>query len=113
MSVELKIKAKSLADEARVIRAEEKKAKAKRKTETVNSLHHHRLQVVRPAARATHIARGYLAGTPYRLIEGNAKSEPPLFAAAQMLAKYGPFKDRAEAQKALTLWVEAKAAKAA
>lgn len=76
MSIELKIKVKHLAEESRIIRKETNKAKAEGATATVNNLHNHRTQVVRPAARNTLIAYGYIRGTPYSAMEANAKTSP-------------------------------------
>ncbi len=106
MSIELKIKAISLADEARTIRIEEKRAKAKRQTSTLNSLHEHRINVVRPAARATHLARAFLAGMPYRAVERTTRTSAPAYATSQMLVKYGKFESRKEAQEAFEAWTE-------
>lgn len=83
MTYELKIKSKHLAEEARIIRFEEKKNKklAKKAREhqnhersetllrTARSLHNHRVWDVRKEARATNLARAYLAGVPYASVE--------------------------------------------
>ncbi len=58
MSIELKIKIKSLAAEARIIRKEEGKLHGMRKW----GLQHHRTTVVRDAARRTLVAYQYLRG---------------------------------------------------
>lgn len=92
MSIELKIKAVSLADEARTIRREEKAAKARRDTQTVNKLHMHRVGIVREEARATHLARAYLAGRAYREIEATTRCPLPAFIikkVVKMLERYG------------------------
>jgi hypothetical protein len=83
MSVELKIKAKHLALEPAIIRKEEQKilnsirkgkcndtAEAYRKYE---SLHNHRKWNVRNEARATELARAYIAGKPYNSVERKRK----------------------------------------
>jgi hypothetical protein len=85
MSIELKIKSKHLALEPAIIRTEEKKilrrirsgrcndtAEAFRKYE---SLHIHRKWNVRNEARATELARAYIAGKPYALVEQKRKPE--------------------------------------
>ena len=69
MCVELKVKLKSLAEESRIIRNDERRLKAKRNFQKLNELHDHRVHVVRPVARATHIAYGLLRGLGYRQIE--------------------------------------------
>lgn len=68
-SVELKIKRLSLGLEARLIRQEEKRMKAKRRLSDLNRLHFHRKGVVRPAARSAHLAHAYLRGRPYATVE--------------------------------------------
>ncbi len=87
MCIELKIKAKHLSLEPGIIRTEERKLKAqikylKRKGEETTllsrkfeSLHLHRCNEVRNAARATHLARTYLAGQPYSLAEKKRKED--------------------------------------
>jgi hypothetical protein len=63
----LKVKVKSLAAEAKIIRFEEHKTKG----DLRNMLHEHRVGPVRLEARATHIAYGYLRGLNYCQIEPN------------------------------------------
>lgn len=85
MSIELKIKSKHLALEPAIIRHEERKilkrirsgrcndtAEAFRKYE---SLHNHRKWNVRNEARATELARAFLAGKPYYTVENKRKPE--------------------------------------
>jgi hypothetical protein len=90
MSVELKVKVKSLAEEARIIRKEEHKAKRSKRwhaerqqTEQAekyarlrNSLYEHRLDVVRFECRAAELARAFIKGTPYRKVERNTHDGP-------------------------------------
>jgi hypothetical protein len=108
MSVELKIKAKSLDAEAKIIRKEELKLKKQmswarnnqkaeeegtfyRKYRSVQS---HRTWNVRNEARATHLARAFIAGMPYRYIE-NKRIDDRLFDTYivprihSMVVKYG------------------------
>lgn len=87
MTIELKIKAKSLGAESQMIRKEELKLKrsarwndehqqaadavkfrAKRR-----SLYEHRVQDVRFESRATHLARAYISGHAYSDIERNPR----------------------------------------
>lgn len=87
MSIELKIKAKHLALEPKVIRHEEEKLKrqiryekvlAEDKTKLIrnlNNLVEHRKWDVRNEARATHLARAFLAGRPYNTVEIKRKDE--------------------------------------
>jgi len=87
-SIELKIKRKNLADEARDIRKEEKSAKARGDRAQVNSLHSHRIGVVRPAARSAHLAHAHLTGTSYHAVEGRAKTPPNYKEVARLVRKF-------------------------
>lgn len=77
MCVQLKIKQKTLATEAQIIRLERKRLKAQiRKSrnvnkviDTINSLHWHNVDVVRVESRATHLARAFMKKTPYLVAE--------------------------------------------
>jgi len=62
MSIELKIKVKNLADEARTIRTEENKVHGMAKW----NLQHHRKTVVRNAARRTQLAYQIVRGRDWR-----------------------------------------------
>lgn len=73
MSIELKVKSKHLAAEAKIIRFEEKKQKAKNKA-AFWSLRQHRRWDVRNENRATFLARAFLAGKPYRIVERKVNS---------------------------------------
>lgn len=107
MSIELKIKAKTLAEEARIIRLEKKKLKARarkaakhnytkhanRQWNQLNLLHVHDINTVRLEARATHLARAYIKDTPYLKVEQSCKQ--PTYRntyvipkAARMIQKY-------------------------
>lgn len=69
--VYLKVKIKSLAEEARIIRKEESRA---RTPELKQSLKHHRKWDVRNEARATLVAYGYLRGKKLCEIEPKMKN---------------------------------------
>lgn len=69
MSIELKIKSKHLAEEARIIRFEERRLKAQRRTELLNKIRNHRVHEVRNENRATFLARAYLRGQSYCALE--------------------------------------------
>jgi len=77
MSIELKIKIKHLAEEARIIRKEEKKAKERRDYPTLDKLHHHRIFVVRRAARETQLAYAFLRGRDYLTTEKCKRDNRP------------------------------------
>lgn len=87
-TVFLKIKAKSLAAEARIIRAEEKK----RRGDLRSQLAGHRKDVVRREARHTLLALAYLRGRAYRVVERSVRkgNEPNWSEVERMIKKYGP-----------------------
>ncbi len=99
-SIELKIRAKALAAEAKIIRHEEQKAKARAthaKSEdrkqaarsTFSTLQSHRRHVVRRAARSTHLARAFLRGLRYRHIEAKCREMPDRAEILKLLTRYG------------------------
>lgn len=118
MSIELKIKDKHLAEEARIIKHEERKllkrsrtlraqehfvsndeplkqkmADRRRKAEAgFNHLRHHRIEVVRKECRATHLARAFLKGLPATSVEAKAHEDPQFVRIMTMVNKYGPGK---------------------
>lgn len=91
-SIHLKIKIVNLADEARTIRAEERKALRRHRKEHDNGdgslrpensncelyagLRNHRVTIVRSAARVNQLAYGFLRGVPYAAVEAYARSSP-------------------------------------
>ena len=109
MSHQLKIKFLSLAAEARVIKAQEKRTLAKMRKRRAkqkpvdnlkfqwNSMRDHRRQWVRPEARATHLARAFIKGVPYAKVEDPEKTTKPLPATriTQLVRSYasGKFPD--------------------
>jgi len=110
MSLKLKIKSKHLAQEAQIIRHEERKLLSSARWENSNSvnnsgsskyhsyrnLREHRLNVVRIEARLTFLARAYIAGRPITDIE-TVKSDEEFWynsvncdvRIAAMVLKYG------------------------
>lgn len=102
----LRIKLKSLAAEARIIRREEKRANEYRDFDLQNSLTLHRKGTVRSEARATLLAYQYLRGIPYAACEKpNPKKHNPIDmdAVKRMVKKYG-----GSTAKSLTDWFEGK-----
>jgi len=83
--IHLKIKLKSLAAEARIIRMEEKKSHGLLR----NSLHLHRVFDVRGEARHTQLAYAYLNGKRYRDIERTCHISPSNDRIRRMVEKYG------------------------
>lgn len=90
----LRIKLKSLAEESRIIRKEEKRTFGPLR----NELHNHRINVVRRAARETHIAYGLIRGLTLEQIEPGMTEEKFCFESNRffnrknieaMLSRYG------------------------
>jgi hypothetical protein len=85
----LGVKAQNLADEARDIRRRELKwarkarmAALKQKSEAAGvlserrlGLYNHRIRIVRPEARATHLARAFMRNLPYEAVERTVTNE--------------------------------------
>jgi len=67
----LKIKIKSLAEESRIIRREEKRAEEA----LINALHYHRVWDVRRESRASLLAYGYLRGQDISQVENKAQRD--------------------------------------
>lgn len=80
----LKVKIKSLAAEAKIIRAEERKGGV-----MVNSLHFHRVCDVRREARHSQLAYAFIRGVPYKVVEPNSKNAPNWSYVAKLVEKFG------------------------
>ena len=96
MCIELKIKAKHLALEPKIIKHEERKLKGQIKytkgTDAnliykLNDLVNHRKWNVRNESRATELARAYLAGKPYSYVEKKRKDTQNLKDLAENMAE--------------------------
>jgi hypothetical protein len=111
MKTHLKIKIKSLAAEARIIRHEELKWKeAPRKGLDPHpmffSLQDHRKKDVRREARAALIAYGFLRGRAYKLVEVSSHVAPDWTRACQIACKFGKG-DPKETSKRFDEWRKA------
>ncbi len=127
MCIELKIKSKHLALEPSIIRKEEDKLKGQikylsRKDDDVSyrtriftqlkldSLTTHRRWNVRNEARATELARAYLKGKPYLMVEKRAKDNDVMFKLyivpriVAMVTKYGKGDQRRIDRKTIIDW---------
>jgi len=82
----LRVKIKSLAEEARIIRREEQRTWG----ELRNELHNHRVGVVRREARHAHLAYGLIRGRGISQIEPGAKRPPDWKRVQALCQKYGP-----------------------
>ena len=94
-TIQLKVKIKTLAAEARIIKQEEQRAKKRRKTELLQSLTEHRKGVVRQEARLSLLAYGFLRGRSLQQIESSQR--PVDWQKVQVMAqRYGNSFNRAE-----------------
>lgn len=90
--VMLKVKLKSLMEEARIIRKEE----ARSTGDLREDLHIHRTMDVRSEARHTHLAYGFIRGVPVQRMEcpelwdDGKHPKPDWTKVRAMLKKYGP-----------------------
>lgn len=84
LRVALKVKIKSLAEEARIIKKEEK-----RNPHLQNYLYRHRIDVVRREARNSLLAYAIIRGKAYNDVETNPQSPPNWLAIEAMVKKYG------------------------
>jgi hypothetical protein len=82
----LRVKVKSLAEEARIIRREESRSFGELRDE----LHRHRAQYLRAIARDTHIAYGFIKGRTLEQMEAKSEKSPNWDAVRKMIKKYGP-----------------------
>jgi hypothetical protein len=72
VKAKFRVKIKSLAEEARIIRTEEKRFGGQSSERGI--LRHHRTTVVRNEQRATLLAYAFMKGVPYGVVErGSAK----------------------------------------
>ena len=92
MSIELKIKLKSLAEEQRIIRKEELKHKGKWSFKAERLIAHRKFHI-RPIIRATHVVYGLIKGKEYHEIEQVSYSQPDWKSIKTMAKKYGSKED--------------------
>jgi hypothetical protein len=88
----LKVKIKSLAEEAKIIRAEEEKIVAGNSIfwiRTRTALRHHRINEVRKEARAALLAYAMIRGVPYHLVERPKSRELDIKAVQRIVDKFG------------------------
>ena len=119
MNVYLKVKIKSLAEEARIIRHEEVKRRAsnfkklhadiqQQADSERSSLHLHRTIDVRVETRAALLAYGFLRGRKYSQVETPPKKptgkEIPLKRVVRLISKYGDIKEK-DAKTKLENWL--------
>lgn len=81
-----RVKIKSLMDEARTIRHEERRCKGPKMERQRNSLYLHRVKDVRSEQRATFLAYAYARGIAYSVLE-QSTSKPVDFKAVKRILK--------------------------
>ena len=90
----LRVKLKSLAEEARIIRVEERRAIKHQNYSLQASLRWHRIDTVRKAARETLLAYQYLRGFAYKQVEKEGSIEPNWKSVLSMIQRYGPYETK-------------------
>lgn len=105
----LKVKIKSLAEEAKIIRREEQRPRKDMDecgySPTRTGLREHRVTVVRQASRNALLAYGFIRGRKYRQIEPKAESQPNWEEVKRQVLKYGPQTgDRKELAERVEKW---------
>lgn len=85
--IPLKVKIKSLAEEAKIIRKEEEKTKD-RSLRSV--LHFHRVSDVRKEARHSQLAYAFIRERSYKDVERTTKNEPSWARIWKIAEKFGP-----------------------
>jgi hypothetical protein len=98
----LKVKIKTLMNEAQIIRKEMTKFMGC--TSTYRKLHLHRVTEVRKEARATLVAYGFLNGLAYSAIEHACYEEPNWSRIRKMIVKYGEVGEPEERLVAFEAW---------
>jgi hypothetical protein len=100
----LKVKIKSLAAEAAIIRKEEQKRPKIGMTGTRFELQQHRRYIVRDEARSAQLAYGFLRGKPYRSMEAKTWVGPDRVRIAEIAIKFG-YLNKKEAVQQITDWL--------
>lgn len=85
----MRVKIKSLAAEAKIIRAAEIKSKMMGDSPTLTGLHLHRVNDVRGEARSAQLAKVLICGRRYVEAEGWSRSTPNWSRIAVIASKYG------------------------
>ena len=103
----LRVKLKSLAAEAKIIRTEELRAKDAKEFFMLHSLREHRIHKVRTTSRATLLAYQFLRGVPYAVCEQLESKYLPLSPILLMIQKYG---ESGYTMQSLKDWIKGKSA---
>lgn len=84
-----RVKIKSLAEEARIIRQEARRYRGEKYRATAECVRSHNMNVVRPEARATQLAYAFARGVDYRVVENRGTKPLPSRRMAAMLRGIG------------------------
>jgi hypothetical protein len=82
----LRVKVKSLAEEARMIRREEQRSHGQIRDE----LRNHRVMPLRTESRAAGLAYGFIRGRTLEQMEAKSEAPPDWDRVRKLLKKYGP-----------------------
>lgn len=105
----LRVKIKSLAAEAKIIRDEERRAKASKQTTLVNSLSNHRRGIVRRESRHSQLAYGFMRNRKLAAIESRCSARPDWEAVRKMVERFAGAwsdKEKLDIKTRLELWRE-------
>ena len=89
--VYLRVKIKSLAAEAQIIRTEERRAYARGRAGLRRGLEDHRKGIVRTESRHTHLAYGFIRGREYAQMESSTHETPNWEKVRKMVDRYGAY----------------------
>lgn len=81
----LRVKVKSLAAEAQIIKREERRASGDLRA----GLHNHRVHDVRGESRSAQLALAFLRGVPVTRLEGSTLTHPDWSRVTKLVEKYG------------------------
>lgn len=107
----LKVKVKSLAAEAQIIRLEESRSVPGSVQQ--NELHNHWVRDVRAEQRSSLLAYAFLRGRPLAACEAKCKVEPDWKRVGQIVEKFGTVEDRKDQAVRFGEWRAARLALAA
>lgn len=82
----LRVKIKSLAEEAKIIRKEEMRTYG----QLHNELYLHRIGIVRATSRSAVLAYGFIRGRKHESMEPTRKTDPDWGEVKRLCSKYGP-----------------------
>jgi hypothetical protein len=105
----LKIKIKSLSEETRIIKFEERRcsriSNVETRSRTYFGLRDHRLGCVRTALRSSYLAYAFIRGKSRVSVENKCSVDPNYSEVSRLAYKYGSISDRAEFAKRLSDWL--------